>query len=123
MNLRTYILSFLLGYYVLHVFGSLLSFIFSPLIFWSATSIFSISYTFESVGYGSGDTTYNYLETIWHLFFALILAFPFTGCAEVLGGLLLLNRRTATFGALVLTGVMLNVNRGFHWVNDRPYNR
>lgn len=33
----------------------------------------------------------------------------FTGIAELLGGILLLSRRTATFGALVVVGVMVNV--------------
>lgn len=33
----------------------------------------------------------------------------FTGLAEVLGGLLLLNRKTVTLGAVILTGVITNI--------------
>jgi uncharacterized membrane protein YphA (DoxX/SURF4 family) len=156
-----------------------------PLIFWSAQPIFDIPYSFERNGYGSGDTTYNYLQLFWNIIFVAIFTFPlyyviqkknivtharyffllllriylaimmlvygiskvfpsqfppisllrlsqpygesspmglawtfmqyshayaaFTGFAEIIGAILLLWRRTSTFGALILVGVMANV--------------
>src|SRR5579871_886900 len=49
------------------------------------------------------------MGSLWWFMGASIPYIIFSGCAEVLGGLLLLFRRTSTLGALVSFGVMLNV--------------
>lgn len=187
MNIKNYLFSFLLLYFYFHIFGFVASFLFEPLVYWSADTIFNIEYTFERSGYGSGDTTFAYLEMFWHFCFSALLAFPlailtkkyklantpgltysfllllrlylaffmliygigkilpmqfppvslsrlaqpygesspmglawtflqysptytaFSGFAEVLGALLLLNRKTITLGAFILTGVLSNI--------------
>lgn len=188
MTFKKYLLNFLFIYFIFHLFSFLFALVLNPLIFWSGKSLFQIGYAFEAAGYGSGDTTYKYLEMFWHLCLSLILAIPvtmqinqfahknsyktirylfqtvlrlylafymlvygfskifpfqfppmdyfrltqpygesspmglawtfmqfspyytaFTGLAEVLGGLLLLNRKTVTLGAVILTGVIANI--------------
>lgn len=187
MTVKNYLFNFLLVYFYLHIFGFALSFLFEPLVNWSADSIFNIGYTFEKNGYGSGDTTYSYLEMFWHFVFGMLLTFPlliltnkyklantpgltysflmllrlylaffmlvygigkilpmqfpavglsrlaqsygesspmglawtfmqyspaytaFSGVAEVIGALLLLNRKTLTLGSFILFGVLSNI--------------
>ncbi|UUC46077.1 hypothetical protein [Flavobacterium cerinum] len=188
MTIKKYLLNFLFIYFIFHLFSFLFALILNPLIYWSASALFHIEYSFDASGFGSGDNTYKYLETFWHLCLSLILAIPvsmqirqitvknsyailrylfevtlrlylvffmliygfskvfpfqfpplhyfrlaqpygesspmglawtfmqyspyytaFTGLAEVTGGLLLLNRKTVTLGAVILTGVTSNI--------------
>lgn len=187
MSIKNYFFSFLLIYFCFHIFGFILSFVLEPIVYWSADTIFNIKYTFESNGYGSGDSTYAYLEMFWRFCFSLVLAIPlailtkkyklantpgltysfllllrlylaffmliygigkilpmqfpplslsrlaqpygesspmglawtflqyspayaaFSGFAEAIGALLLLNRKTVTLGSIILTGVISNI--------------
>lgn len=188
MRIKKYFLCFLLIYFIFHLFSFLFALVLNPIVFWSAKNLFHIGYTFEARGYGSGDYTYKYIETFWHLCLSFILAFPlsmqlsqlkdkniykalayfflvllrvylafymlvygfskvfpfqfppvhyfrlaqpygesspmglawtfmqyspyytaFTGLAEIIGGLLLLHRKTVTLGAVILTGVISNI--------------
>ena len=182
---KQFLFCFFAAYFVLNIFDMVFAILLSPLIFATAEPIFGITYAFDANGHGSGDTTYHYLQTFWHLIFALLLAYPllrwlqktnkirvvyylfifllrisvgviiliygvskifpsqfpeisllrlsqpygesspmglawtfmqyspaysaFTGFAEILGGILLLWRKTSTIGGLILLGVLSNV--------------
>lgn len=62
---------FFCSYFVLYVFSGLTKFIWSSPVSWIAENIFSITYDFSSRGYGSGDTTYQYILILLLFFVAL----------------------------------------------------
>ncbi len=63
---------FLFSYCVLYAFSGLLNALWNSPIHWIAKNIFSITRDFSSKGYGSGDTTYQYLLIVLLFFIALL---------------------------------------------------
>ncbi|WP_412986713.1 hypothetical protein [Pontimicrobium sp. IMCC45349] len=176
---------FIFSYFILYNITSFASTLGSSLIFWVGKHILRIDYEFSAIGYGSGDTTYQYIQIfvfvvtalistfIWSIldykrpsynkvayFFQLILRFVliyyllvygfikvfylqfsppslnrllqpagdmspmglawtfmgyskayciFSGLLEVIGGYLLVSKRTQTLGSIIIIAVMANV--------------
>lgn len=62
---------FLFIYFSFYCFCLIGSGLFKPLVYWVGKSILKISYDFSSKGYGSGDTTYQYILLLIILFTAV----------------------------------------------------
>lgn len=71
---------FFFVYFSIYTFCLLGGGIFKPLVHWVAESVFNISYDFSEKGYGSGDTTYQYVL----LFIIFISSFLGTGIWSIL---------------------------------------
>ena len=176
---------FVFSYFILYIFFTFTGSLFQEPLKWIGRVLFSITYEFDALGYGSGDNTFSYVKLfsglllsviitiVWSLFdrkrasynnilywllvllriyliyFMLVYGFAkvfksqfpyptlarmlqplgefspmglawtymgysngfniFTGSLEVLAGLLLIPKRTQTFGALMVLGVMTHV--------------
>lgn len=86
-------LRFLICYFVLYVFSGLTAALWKPLVFWAGDHIFKVPYDFTSKGYGSGDTTFDYL-----LVFVIF-------CVSFLGALLwsLIDHKRKSYNQLQYT--------------------
>lgn len=67
-----FIFKFLFCYVGLYTFSMLFGKAWSPIIHWLGDNVFNLNYSFSNKGYGSGDTTYAYIQLFLLLFIALL---------------------------------------------------
>lgn len=71
-NIEKLVFRFLFSYFTLYIFGIFMSGLWKPLVVWVAKSILNIQYDFIQNGFGSGDTTFQYVLTFTYLIVSIV---------------------------------------------------
>lgn len=67
-------LLFIFSYFILYTTSIFSGSLLKPIVYWVGKDILNITYEFSNIGYGSGDTTYAYIQLLLLVFLALLSA-------------------------------------------------
>ena len=88
-----------------------------PLVFWTAAHVFGVSTPLVFTGSGSGDKTFDWVLAFCALVFAVLATAAWSA----------LDRKRESHAQMQLQlfdrNKLLLVSRGFHWIQEYPFNR
>lgn len=93
---------FLIIYFALYGLSGFTGSLWQSLVYWLGENVFSISYEYSSKGYGSGDTTYQYIQT-----FLFICLSVFTALIWSLADYKRKSYNQANYGFMVYLRIVL----------------